>query len=370
MTSVAATKSPPEPFAFIPGTDTTGQPIFSVLVKRSYRIEDRQHLCRIDTKSELRKIDKYYDGGDPLTTTVQYENETAGFKPLTDVVVIGNAHTPEGIECLEMDVCVEIGHVMKVIRIIGDRRCQYRKGMDPRIGEPLPFTTMPIRYELAYGGKDEKSNPKSPFFYPRNYQGRGIVIKNRPELVDDLQLPNIEDPADLLSPDRIILDKPERWVDQPMPQGFGWYSRTWYPRSIYAGAVPGFMDIDCLTAEEKLGLVPANHVKLARRFKLPMFDIKFNNGASPGLALPYLRGDEQLRIVNMTKVGDLCFKLPGEKPSAAIDIGFGSNTPDPVMQTVCVRTEDLEVDIIWSFSVPYPGISWLSNMKKLKIEVV
>lgn len=351
------------------GANETGQPVFSVLVKRTYNIIDRLYLQPARVTSELRKIDEFYDGGDPFSVTVKFEKETAAFKPATDVVFIGKAYVPEGEACTEMDVSVEVGSVAKNIHVFGDRHCRYRKGLSPVISDPEPFTSIDIRYERSYGGKDEKSNPQSPFFYPRNYQGTGIAIKNQPDTIENLPMPNFEDPLDLLTPDRIVLGTPERWVSQPMPQGFGWYSPAWYPRSLFVGSIPAFMDIDCLTAEEQAGLVPVDHVKLARRFKLPAFDVRFNNGASPGLAVPYLSGGEIIRIINMSADGEIRFTLPSQQPAVKLDIGIGGTVSKPVIQTVCVRTEDLQVDIIWQVTLPYPGTHWLPQMKKISVEV-
>ncbi|MBN1758540.1 MAG: DUF2169 domain-containing protein [Chitinispirillaceae bacterium] len=359
----------PAVWELVSGTDATGVPVFSVLVKRSYRIIEQMELCRCDETPPLRKIDEYYDGGDPMTAAIRYESDLVAWKSATDVVVVGKAYAPDGVSCTEMEVLVETGPVRKQLRIIGNRRCSHRMMLDPQISEPEPFYEMELRYELAYGGKDLISDPEQPFYYPRNQLGRGIAVKNKPETIDELPMPNIEDPDDLLTPDRIILNKPENWVDQPLPQGVGWYQKTWYPRSVFVGSVPGFMPIDTVTAEEEMGLVPRDHLKLARQFRLPAFDVRFNNGASPGLAVEGLGGGDMLRIVNMSPGGMLKFSLPREEPAVAIDIGFGQTVPRPSLHTVCVRTEDYEVDLIWRFAVPYPGHFWLPEMNRLQVEV-
>src|SRR5262249_59745124 len=145
-------------------------------------------------------------------------------------------------------------------------------------------------------GWDLRSNPASPFTYPRNTKGRGVAMRNLPEVVDGLSLPNLEDPRDLLTPERVVLEHRTRWNRQPLPQGFGWFERIWYPRCSFVGAVPGDVDLAEPLREEALGLVPRGQVALARQFKLPSFDVRFNNGASPGLVLPHLAGDEHITL--------------------------------------------------------------------------
>ena len=70
--------------------------------------------------------------------------------------------------------------------------------------------------------------------------GTGVVLRNVRDVVDGLALPNIEDPDDLLIPERVIMEAPERWPLQPLPAGFGWRQRNWYPRSASAGRASAF----------------------------------------------------------------------------------------------------------------------------------
>ena len=129
-----------------------------------------------------------------------------------------------------MAVGVQVGGQRKILPVTGDRRCSYREGAAPVFTDPEPFTEMEIRYDRAYGGRDEKSMPDIPFMYPRNFMGVGVVLRNVKEAVEGLPLPNIEDPQDLLTPERLFIEEPDRWHLQPLPQGFGWRQRTWYPR--------------------------------------------------------------------------------------------------------------------------------------------
>jgi hypothetical protein len=104
----------------------------------------------------------------------------------------------------QFDVAVEVAGRRKLIRVFGDRHCVYRQGRPPSFTDPIEFTEMEIRYEKSYGGQDLKSVPELPFFYPRNHQGTGVAVKNLPEVVDGLPLPNLENPNDLLTPERLV----------------------------------------------------------------------------------------------------------------------------------------------------------------------
>jgi len=362
-------KQTTEIFTVVPGNNGIGRPIFSVLVKRSYDIVPGQRCIRSESANPFVKVDEYYDNGDPEWTTVKYETDIAPYKPATDVVVIGNAYAPKGKPVAQMNVSVEISNIRKTIRVIGDRQCIYRKENYPLFTAPAEFTEMEIRYERAYGGRDELSDPNLPFIYPRNPMGTGLALKNIPEIIEGLKLPNLEDPADLLTPERIILNEPTRWNRQPLPQSFGWFQKIWYPRCSFVGSVPGFLEPDEVMREEILGIVPKGQIALARQFKLPSFDVRFNNGASYGLALPYLNGDERVSLKHLTQDGFLEFMLPSDPPRIMLNIGLGENELKAELHTVCIQPEKMQVDMVWRGAHEYPGTDWLPEMKQMDADI-
>lgn len=364
---MTATRTFPDPVMIAPTRDENGAPIFSVLTKRTYSVAEGA-LERVEGPP-LLEADVYYGNGDPETCSLKYEAETAPYKTRTDVVVVGDAVSRDLEPVQMMDVGVRVGEHWKALRVTGDRRCVYRPDHLPTFTEPAPFTRMPIRYERAYGGVDRESEPDIDFFYPRNHVGTGVVLRNTREAIEGLALPNIEDPEDLLTPERVVLEDPDRWNDQPFAQGFGWFHKAWYPRCSYLGVIPGTMDPDTVMREASLGLVPERQIALARQHKLPAFDIRFNNGASLGLAVPFLRGDEPVTLAGLTAEGRLDFPLPGDTPSIALDIGAGPVELDPALHTLCIRMEEMEVDLVWRGSLEYPGVKALADLARLDARV-
>jgi hypothetical protein len=356
-------------YAILPGQDDEGNPVFSLLVKRTYDIVPDGPAARASEDKPLTATDQYYDMGDPQTSTVQYESDLAPFKPLTDVVFVGKAVAAGGRPVAAMDVGLQVeGAGAKIVRVFGNRRA-LPKGGKLVFGEPEPFTEMEIRYDNAYGGKDKHALPEGPFHYPRNDMGKGMLLKWRKGLEEGLELPNIEDPADLLTPEGLLLQTPEAWPRAPMPQGLGWYPRTGYPRAFHAGAIPPYVETGTMTKEEFLGLIWKDHIVLARKMKLPGFHVRYLLGASQGLSFPYLKGDEAIRLRGLTAEGMLRFLLPGEKPAMRLDIGKGSRELDPVLHTVQIRGAERQVDLVWRGSLPYPGIEYLAEMTTLAAEV-
>jgi hypothetical protein len=352
-----------------PGRNDRDEHVFSVLVKRTYRIEADRPATRHDEDRPFRLIDEYYDGGDPEWSTVQHESEVAPFKAFTDVVVIGKAYAPRGVPADQVTVGVQVGDRRKVLVVTGDRHCHFRQNEAPVFSDPEPFVEMEIRYDRAYGGKDEKSVPTIPFVYPRNFMGVGVALKNVEAVVEGLALPNVEDPHDLLTPERLIIEEPERWHLQPLPQGFGWRQRAWYPRSALLGSYPAFLDPGTVTVEEQMGLLPRDHVALAKQFRLKPFEARFANGASIGMLFSSLKGDESIALAGLIPEGLLKFSLPAETPRIGLDLGAGLQELEPLLHTVSIRPDELELDMIWRGAQPYDGYRWLSKMTKLHAEV-
>jgi hypothetical protein len=356
-------------FQIVTGKNVSEEHIFSVVVKRTYRIDGTGVLRRCEVDQPLRGVDTYYDKGDPSWSTLKHEQELVACKPSVDVVVIGNAYAPQGVPVESMNVSVQVGGRAKELIIFGDRECRHRDHADPLFTDPKPFTQMEIRYDHAYGGQDELSDPNIPFHYPRNNMGKGVVLRNDKQIVDGLALPNIEDPQDLLSPERVIIGDPERWHEQPLPQGLGWRQHGWYPRSALMGSYPAFTEVGTVTAEERMGLLPENHIALAKQSRLPTFEAYFNNGASLGMIFQALRGDEPVTLKGLSAHGPIEFALPGESPGILLDIGRGERQLDSKLQTVSIRPDDGEVDIIWSGMEVYEGYGWWPKMRRLHAEV-
>lgn len=353
----------------VTGKNARDEHIFSVIVKRSYRINDNQLLSRCEEDAALRKTDSYYDDGDPEWSVVQYENDLAPHKQSVDVVVVGSAHAGDGKTVQTMTVGAKVGKSKKLLTIFGDRHCIYNASGNPSFSDPAPFSTMQIRYDRAYGGYDEKSDPAQPFYYPRNTNGCGVVMQNVRDSIDNLELPNIEDPDYLLTPDNLIIEDPKKWPEKPLPQGFGWLQRNWYPRCALLGAFPAYVDVGYATPEESRGLLPKNHIALAMQYKLPGFVSRFNNGASIGMTFKQLASDESIQLRGLTPSGKLDFKLPGETPKVSLDIGKGETELKAMLDTVSIYPDEQQVDMIWRATLTFEGYSWFPKMTRLHAEV-
>src|SRR5262249_34475172 len=135
------------------------------------------------------------------------------------------AVAPGGEPVKELMVALEIGSSRKEIRVVGDRRWE-RGLVGFTASEPVPFVTMPLVYERAFGGSDH-THPKPKYHGSelRNLVGVGFHRNSDAPTIEGTPLPNLEHPRQPMS----------SWSDTPPPVGFGVIGRNWQPRLKYAG---------------------------------------------------------------------------------------------------------------------------------------
>lgn len=263
-----------------------GGNILTVIVKGTFKIVPGGTAELAEEQIPIAFGDEVFDekeGG-----CVKFESDIVPFKPRADIALVGKAYSPGGKPVQVLDVALCVGDMQKIIRVFGDRKWKYPTKLMPiAVTKPEMFTEMDIVYERAFGGVDLKGGG----YCKENLVGRGFITKKLTDAVNDTLLPNIEDPEDLI----------KSWNDRPKPAGFGFYGRTWMPRAGYLG-----------TYDEKW--------RKERSPEQPE-DFKFDyyNAAHPDLQVcGYLKGDEEMKLVNLTPDGHLSFKLPGITPMVTV----------------------------------------------------
>jgi hypothetical protein len=350
---------------FLPGQTPKGEHIYSLITKRTYDIVPGGRCTRAKEDKKLHPADKHY--ADPMNSAVRFETDHVPFKLQTDIAFDGKAYSVGGLPVQNLTCAISVGQHRKEVLVIGDRICRWVDGGRIAASAPQPFATMDLRPENAYGGIDVWSDPKTPFAYPRNHLGKGFVVKANPKSLFNLPLPNIEDPKDRITAERLCIQEMKHWQKQPLPAGLGWVSRSAPPRSSLAGVMPADEPIEKELREASAALLDKKNREIYLAHPLPRMDFRYFNGAA--LSVPYLAGTETLRLENLTPEGVLEFRLPGEVPKVHIDMGLGPHDPQPVLHTVQIRGEDRQVDLVWRASVPYPGPDWLPQMTTLDLTV-
>ncbi len=349
----------------LPGQSPDGGHVLSVLLKRTYDILPRQICTRSKADRPLCPGDVFWDS--PMNSSVRFESDFVPFKLATDVVLNGRVYAPQGEPTLTCLASFRVGQAGRDIRVFGNRSARYVKDHQPVFTEPQPFTSMELRYERAYGGTDVYSDKTTTYAYPRNPLGRGFAVVNCSEAVDNLKLPNLEDPAALLKPETLCIGEFKNWENQPRPAGLGWLSKTWLQRAQMAGVLPADRATEREMRQAYAQLVPADQRQAYVENGLPDMDFRFFNGASDGLALPFLTGGEPVHTRNLSPDGDLSFLLPQDSPRIGLDIGSGVQAPEVTLHTVMIHMDERKVDLLWRGAVPYPGRDWLPQMRKMEV---
>ncbi|MDQ3001201.1 MAG: DUF2169 domain-containing protein [Fibrobacterota bacterium] len=356
---------------FIPGNAPDGAPILSVLGKRTYVFENGKPAREAEEQDPFLEADEYWNNGKPQSDPVKLESDLAPYKPMTDVILLAKAHVPGGRPLKQLDVGVQVGTARKVARVFGDRKA-FVTGTGIGFTEPEPFVAMPLDYSRAYGGKDAKSDEGFNYAYLKNAVGRGFVVKDHPKAVQDLALPNIEDPQKLLSPLNLVVGAFDKWKHQPDPMGFGYVNKGFHPRFTFAGLPPEhWVEAE---ADRKHGLKKAPEIgSKPGAFppsQAPMLNPRFFNGASKGLSFPYLKGDETIKLAHLDPaIPQFSFSLPGVCPRAWLDVGQGPEEMAMVLHTVVVDMEKHRMTMVWRGCSYYGGLEAMKGFTNLEYGV-
>ena len=354
-------------YSLLPGQSPEGGFILSVLVKRTYDFFPDRQCERAEKDDPLFSGDVYHD--DPANSSVKYESDFVPYKTATDIVLIGVAHAPGAKPAEQFETHLIVGSHCKTVLVFGDRFCRYESDTKRTFTNPVPVESVEMVYERAFGGIDILSDERVRFPYPRNPLGTGFVVDTGRKAVDGLRLPNFEDPENRLTPENICVGDYKNWEKLPVPAGFGWVPRHWEPRASRGGVMPADRKFERGLRNAYATVLSREHREKYLGHPLPSVDFGFFNGASQGLAVAYLSGEEPVTLVNLTREGKISFGLPGQRPAIGIDIGNGLQEPEAVLHTVAIRAEDRQADLVWRGAIPYPGPDWLPKMKKMDVRI-
>ncbi len=347
----------------VPGYGPDGSPILSVLAKRTYRFANGKPAA-IDAEEQIPflEADEYWGQGQPEHDPVRLESDVVAYKPMTDVIFIGKAHAPKGKQAYYLDVGIQVGTARQLVRVIGDRKA-YVTGSGLAFTEPEPFAEMPLDAGRAYGGKDEKSDEGIVYVYPKNPVGKGFTVKNHPKAVQDLALPNLEDPRKLLTPQNLALGRFDRWKEWPDPVGLGCRGKQSYPRYTLSGLPPEQWPEADTAARRAVKQAPEMGTRpSAQSAGPPRLNPAFYNAAVPGLCFPPLRGDEAVKLAYLDpEAPQFSFALPGERPRAWLDVGEGPEDMHMALHTAVIYKETNQLTMVWRGFTRYQGLEAMKD---------
>ncbi|WAS90425.1 DUF2169 family type VI secretion system accessory protein [Nannocystis punicea] len=346
----------------------SGEPMLAVLAKRTYDVGADGGCTLADEQTPLFAAP--LDDGD-VPGLLAADTDLHPYKPRTDVVLLGHAYGRQ--RARRLDVLVRVDGREHRIAVVGQRTCSIGQGRI-RFSDPRPIDKVPLSYVFAYGGRDHGAEARhgnplrspewskalggvdpdlaSPFLYPRNPVGRGYLLELDPAADDEFELPQLEDPTDLLTPERLVCDWLDNWHRMPLPHAGGWTQYDWYPRVAFSGLVPLVESFDEPPLEVERGLVPELLADGTGRTDLD-FRYEITCGAPLGLQLPHLRGGEPVELhgVHPTR-GRWLFTTP-PPPRLHTDGRDGRlNLTEPVLHTMLLEPDTDRVTLVWRGCAP------------------
>jgi hypothetical protein len=307
------------------GMEPSGRELLVVVVKGTFRIPARsgEALRLHEEQVPLVMSDVFF--GEPGLSAPRYEVDFSARKPRCDILLNATAYAPEGRPTTKTTVGVRVGAWSKSFDVVGDRVWEAGLG---GIGASAttPFVQMPIAYDRAFGGTDNRSeDPADHAAYMLNPVGRGFHKKLKSEWVDGAPLPNTEETGKSVS-----------WVDGDYrPMSFGAIGRHWEPRYKYAGTY------DQRWLDDVFPFLPAD------------FDEQYYQAAPLDQQLAKPLGEQLVTLVNLTPDGRREFVLPHfEAPIHLFPKRGGREDLAAQADTILIEPDPERVLITWRATRP------------------
>lgn len=291
------------------------QPELAVCVRAVFRLAPGQPLEPIEDpmKQGFMSGDTFDAEDIDQRGALRHSSDFAEWKPNAEFLLRGTCFPPDG-PTDQCEVKFRVGYWSKSLRVVGPR--VFRPGllMGGKASNPVPFDSMPLTWENAYGGPRYAMNPVG-----RGHEGD--------------ELPTIE-----------VVGEPVGKIGKSgiTPASFLPVSPHWPQRSGMRG--------------KKYG---ADWKRLRAPFYAEDFDWAYFQSAPRDQQINgYLRGDEQLQFVNLSRgFPDWSVTLPALRIRAFVKTSDGV-VREPVMNldTLYADLDDSKLYLTWRGHVPIQQI--------------
>jgi hypothetical protein len=273
---------------------------------------------------------------DELGRGPSWASDYAPFKPHSDFFILGAFHAPGGVPVTEALGGFSFGPFRKDLLFFGPRFAVAQPSGARQVSAPAPVTSIPLRWELSFGGLEDARNPL----------GRGLDLEPGPDGVKRIAMPQIEWPDQRI---RHPKDRPPPANFSPLPPGF-------------------------LERRHKLGTRDRRWA-VSRAPLLPKdYDPSYHNAAPQDQqAGNYPRGDEKLVLRNLhPRIPELATELPGLRIRAGMlrRAGEGAEAAEVTMNldTVIALPDEDHLVLLWRGGVPLRDGLGLADILRLQIE--
>lgn len=282
--------------------------------------------------SDFILADTHFNPDAPLGSSLETAGDVVLGKPGADVLVTGTARSASMQRAWPVEVSVHSPGGDSLVKhdcmATGQTRWQYGRLSGWALSDPEPTQAVPIRYELAYGGR--KPDPQRPEEewegYEANPSGTGFSLDHhaKTDTPDGPQWLS-GGHADLRSGGLV---------------GLGPVARFWSDRARHAGIYD-----DAWKAAQQ-GHAAFDYGR--------DFDWRFFHSAHPGLrASPAFKGDESIRLAGLLPMQDgapWTARLPGWGLHARCDSplsGTGTRTAFLPLDTLHIDLDARRIHLVW-----------------------
>jgi hypothetical protein len=269
------------------GLEPSGRELLVVVIKGTFRFpqpgEPVSHFALHEKQLPLVMADTFT--GEPGLSAPVYEVDFAPRKQHCDILLLGDAHAPQGRPATRVDVGLRVGNWQKSFTAVGPRHWDCGRAT-LRASSPEPFVTQPLSYDVAFGGTDLfHDDPSQHAAFMANPAGIGFHKHLRKEWVDGKPLPLTEEAG------QSVTDTNGAY----RPMSFGPVGRGWEPRSKFAGTY------DDAWLEKHFPFLPAD------------FDERYFQAAPLDQQVPlstFGAGPIEVVLSNLTQEGTTRFTIP------------------------------------------------------------
>lgn len=348
----------------------------AVTAKRSYVFRHGQRAEPTSEPSLVRFAPEYASGAGEQEGRLLHDTELiAGIKPATDVLLRGCAYSHRG-PVHALTAAIRVGPVAKSVQVWGDRQIRLGAGRALTFTSPAAFVRMPLTWERAFGGRDTYAESKEEVVpdrgiaglrtgpeptlgalsYPRNPFGCGFNVDMDRERLEGAPVPNLDDAADTVRPERLLVRDYLDWVDCPVAACFEPIDLFTFPRALFF-IPPDFNEPSRPIQETANGTLSAADLARAQGFDGGIHPRSFNCAPS-GLATHRLYGAERVQLWNVHPERELFeFDLAGERPRLVIEPpGVVAREMEPILQTVDIEPEAGRVTLTWKGAIEVAAV--------------
>jgi len=306
------------------GMRPDGRELLVVVVKGTFEMPKGSEEPKLAEK-QFPMVDADTFTGEPGLSAPIYESDYTPVKPRCDVLLLGSAYAPQGMPAERVRVSLRVGQMSKQFDVVGNR-VWMSDMFSATPTTPEPFTVMPVSYDVAFGGVDNlNSDPSHHEAHLLNPIGRGFYPRSKAAQIAGKPLPNTEEPGSPIN----------RPTSSYNPMGFGPIGRAWQPRPQYAGTY------DQNWIDNVFPFLPAD------------FDERYYQSAPPDQQVDYLRGGEEVMLLNLTPQGRAAFRLPiVEVPVTFYLKNYEEKEVGAFGDTLIIEPDLGRFMILWRVSLP------------------